>query len=152
MIKRNIDTFFRDLTAIGSSYIYGIVAVAFLILGETRIFLKLLIGAFFIHLIAAIIRIFYFKPRPKEIPHKHIIERIVDSSGFPSIHCSKVFFLMLSVAFYFSNIILTSLSMLLALFISYSRIYLKKHDYVDVIAGIALGIAIFWIFQKYIIF
>ncbi len=101
--------------------------------------MKLLFGAAASYLIAGIIRIVYFKDRPNKESHSNFIERI-DASSFPSIHAFRVSYILIVFSHAFQNLTATILIFTSAFLVCVSRIYLRKHDYVDVLGGIVLGI------------
>ena len=94
--------------------------------------------------IVILIRIFYFKNRPKKETHTNFWER-VDASSFPSLHTARIVFLALLFSTYFDNLHLTILCTITAALVSYSRIYLQKHDWIDVFAGVVVGAATYFV-------
>ena len=107
----------------------------------------LIFGLSLIYLITLAIRTFYYKPRPSTIKYNNFLEKI-DASSFPSVHSARVTFIFLFFVFYITKNLLTILILIfLTLFTYYSRIYLKKHDYIDVFGGIVLGILTFLLTQ-----
>ncbi|MEK6905855.1 MAG: phosphatase PAP2 family protein [Nanoarchaeota archaeon] len=145
-IQKQLNDFFRDITAIG-----GLVASLLLILlfVSSQLLMPLVAGSLIIASIIILIRIFYFKDRPKKEMHTNFVERI-DASSFPSMHTARIFFLAILFSVYFANRYLTILCIIIAVLVSYSRIYLKKHDWIDVLGGVAVGVATYfliaWIF------
>ncbi len=141
LAKRIADGFFRDITSLGGIYVYLIIALVIFIVDNYPLFMKLLFGAFASYLIAGIIRIVYFKDRPNKESHSNFIERI-DASSFPSIHAFRVSYLLIVFGYAFGDMIAIILIFTAAFLVCVSRIYLRKHDYVDVLGGIVLGIVL----------
>jgi undecaprenyl-diphosphatase len=129
----------QEITFIGGIIFYLIICLLFLFIKEYSIFLFLILGLFLIYFITLLIRIFYFKPRPKKQEYQNFIQKI-DASSFPSVHAARTTFLSLFLLIYSFNIFITIIALILSVLVFYSRIYLKKHDIVDVFVGIILGI------------
>ena len=84
---------------------------------------------------------FYFKDRPRKQTFSNILERI-DASSFPSLHAARVTFLGGSLIYFFKNHLVTFLIMFFIGIVFYTRILLKKHDWIDIIAGLFVGLAV----------
>jgi undecaprenyl-diphosphatase len=131
---------FEELTFFGGIAFFMFLVVLFWLFEKTDILIKLILGLILIYAITFVIRLFYFKPRPKRIGYKNYLEKI-DASSFPSVHAARAIFLCFSIILAFNlNWILNSFVILLAILVIYSRIYLLKHDIVDAIGGILLGL------------
>ena len=142
--KKILDLIFRESTVFGGSVFYGLVLLVTLVLQEHLLFLKLLFGLIFTFLITILIRVFYFKNRPEKQKYGNFVERI-QASSFPSWHTARIVYLAIIISYLFSNNYLTILLIIIAGLVAYSRIYLKRHDYWDVLGGIVLGIIAFWL-------
>lgn len=142
-IKRQKDDFFRDITSFASLWWYLIITLIFLITKNYDTFARLLIGLLIIYFIVVIIRTFYFKHRPKKYSYDSYIEKL-DASSFPSLHSSRAVFMSMVLIKFFNNIALSALLAIFVLVIAYSRTYLKKHDLMDVLAGIVVGVAVYF--------
>ena len=146
-IQRQKNDFFRDLTSLGSLWFYLLIALAFLIQKDYRMLKQLTAGFILMYIIVILIRSFYFKNRPKRYSHHNFIEKI-DASSFPSLHGSRISFLCITLAEYFSNNLLSILLVILTALVAHSRLYLKKHDKSDVLTGILLGIAVYFVMNR----
>ena len=142
---------FRDLTTLGGFTFYCLILLDALIFQELTLLFHLLFGLIFTFIVIVIIRTFYFKSRPNKENYHNFIGRI-DASSFPSWHAARIVFLAFIFSYFFkSNAIdnfnnyLTLLFIIIALLVSYSRVYLKKHDWWDIIGGVILGIITFWL-------
>lgn len=111
--------------------------------------MDLLFGFFFTAAAVVAIRGFYFKDRPKKEEYAGFIERVA-ASAFPSLHAARAAFLAMLFSAYYGSNYLTGLFVIIAIAVSYSRIYLQKHDYADVFAGMILG-AITFIISWYLL-
>ena len=140
-IQKQIGVFFRDVTAMG-----GLAASILLILLfiSSPLLIPLIAGSILTAGIIVVIRIFYFKNRPEKETYNNFIERI-DASSFPSLHSARIVFLAILFSVHFANQYLAILCTVVAALVSYSRIYLKKHDWIDVAGGVVVGIATYFI-------
>lgn len=132
----------EEATLLGGFLFYAFISLLFLFNKKYFIFFMLLTGLIIMYAITLIIRLFYFKQRPERRIYKNLIEKI-DASSFPSIHVARITFIFIILIFLSINIFLVGISSILTLLAFYSRIYLKKHDIIDVIAGVMLGIFAF---------
>ena len=135
-MKQVIETMVRDVTSLG-----GVVFTLVLLLIEWKrnLFWQLLFGFVVLLGIVVVIRTFYFKDRPKKQKFSNFIERL-DASSFPSLHAARAMFVALAFGLEYG---LLGLWLIFAAAICYSRIYLRKHDWVDVTAGVVLGIGVY---------
>ena len=111
----------------------------------------LCISLFCSYSIGLIIKFFYYKPRPQVQAYTNAWEKI-DASSFPSIHTSNSMvcafrWVWASTSFMSRDSIV--LVLLLSLFwiwfyvcISYSRVVLKKHYWIDLLGGTIFGLCI----------
>ncbi len=129
---------FRDITTLGGFVFTGLICITLLVMEEYDLLFEVVLGLLFILLACIIIRLIYYKDRPLKQSHQNIIERI-DASSFPSMHTARVIFLAIIFWNVLANPLLQGFILILALAVAYSRIYLQKHDWVDVLAGAALG-------------
>lgn len=142
--QKYVNQFFRDLTSLGSMMFYTLVLGLSLVFQELDLFLKLLLGLILIMAVSVLARIIYFKNRPKKQDYKSLIEKL-EAASFPSIHTARIVFLGLELIFFFKKDLVTAFFILLMVLVAYSRVYLKKHDWVDLIGGAGLGIIVFWV-------
>ena len=134
----------RDITAFGSIFIYGLILLAVLSLQKFELFYRLFLGFVITYGIILFIRAIYFRIRPNKRTYRIFIEKL-DASSFPSIHAARVTFLAGYLSFHFNQLYLTIFLIFVALLTIYSRFYLKKHDWIDLIAGIVVGGITFYI-------
>ena len=145
-MQRQKDDVIRDISSFGSLFFYILAVLIFLILGNYRAFVELLAGLAIIYIVTAILRTVFFKERPRRYNYNSYIEKL-DAASFPSLHASRTAFIGAFFMAYFGNIILAAALVLMTLLIAYSRIYLKRHDFKDVAAGIILGILVYFAVQ-----
>ncbi len=142
--NKYLESGFRDITTFGSFVFYCLIMLFTLIFQEFTLLFKLLFGIIFTTLVIVLIRTFYFKNRPNQQEYDNFIDKI-DASSFPSWHTAKIVFLVLIFSNFFQNNYpyFTLFLFLAALLVAYSRIYLKKHDWKDVVGGTVLGMLTF---------
>jgi len=138
-INKVLGMIFKDLTQFGSLIFFGTVVILTFLLGEISLAIKLLFGVIFTALITILIRLFYFKDRPKKQKYGNLLEKL-DASSFPSLHTARIAFLGLTLILFFRNDLITAFLVIMTLAVAYSRIYLKKHDYYDLLGGFILGV------------
>lgn len=134
----------REITMLGGFFFCGLVVVAFFALGFTKEALQLLVGFAIITALVVIIRMVYFRERPKRVDHTNFIERI-DASSFPSLHTARIVFVAFFVGMTWPLLLWKVFLVFIVLLVAYSRIYLRKHDWIDVVVGAALGGVVFFI-------
>ena len=143
-IKRQKDDFFRDFSALGGVWIYLLAVVVFLIRKEYQLVKRLFVGLILLYIIVILIRSFYFKHRPNKLGYSSFIGKI-DASSFPSQHSSRITFMSAVLAVYYNTTTFCIALAFIAILVIYSRVYLKKHDVIDVIAGIGIGLAVYFL-------
>lgn len=141
--RKHLGIIFRDLTALGSFAFYGLLLVLVLAFKEGQLLIMLFAGLLLIMALAVGIRLAYFKNRPRKEKYSTLLERI-DASSFPSIHTARIFFVAFILSHFFADRLLTIFFLCLAGLVSYSRIYLKKHYWLDLLGGLFLAMLVFW--------
>ncbi|MBU0894630.1 MAG: phosphatase PAP2 family protein [Nanoarchaeota archaeon] len=140
-----IKKFFEEITFLGGVLFYSIFLLYFLLEQKYIYFGILLTSLILVYFVTFLIRIFYFKTRPEKVKYNNFLEKI-DASAFPSIHAARVFILFLFFISFINNFYFFFLFLLFVLFLTiYSRIYLRKHDIVDVFGGLILGTISFFV-------
>lgn len=123
---------------------YILLVLVILALQEFKLALILTSAFFFTLIVTVLIRILYFKNRPKKQSFRNFIEKM-EASSFPSWHSTRAIFLALIFGTVIGSRIAMLILIIIALLVAYSRIYLKKHDWMDILAGIVLGIFTYWL-------
>lgn len=142
-VKYYFNELMENVSAFGSIFIHILLmAVAFAL--KDVVLYPLLKGFVLIYLIGVPIKLLVFKNRPKKMKYKEIWEKF-EASSFPSIHAARVVFLALVLCSRFNNNALSAVLFAVAALVMYSRIYLKKHYWGDVIGGLLIGIVIYYL-------
>lgn len=142
--RKHLDSIFRDFTTFGGAPFFGLVMLFALLFWQVDLFWRLLFGFVFTALVTIIIRKFYFKERPHHEEHHNTLEKL-DASSFPSLHTARTAFLALTFGFLFPGLLPGLVLAVLAVFTAFSRIYLRKHDWWDLLGGLVLGIVTYGI-------
>lgn len=143
-IDKYISILFRDLTTFGGAIFYVLIVLIAFAFDQVILAVHLILGFVISLAIVVPIRLLYFKNRPQKQTYSNFLERI-DAASFPSWHTARAVFMALTVIFYFNNTFLTVISSILALLVCYSRIYLQKHDWMDVLGGVMLAGVTYWL-------
>jgi membrane-associated phospholipid phosphatase len=135
---RNLmEIFFKQITELGSLTI-TLIAIFMAYFLDRTLAINMFIGVVIVTLVSFIIKAIFFKTRPKKQPTNTLVQRL-DASSFPSIHSARITILTFWLAIYSVDIILKIFLICIGVIVAYSRIYLKKHYFVDVIGGIILA-------------
>jgi membrane-associated phospholipid phosphatase len=131
----------EQLTHLGGLVFYCILLGFFALSGRRGILLALLLSLIACMGFAVLIRLLYFKPRPKRIKHSNLLERL-NASSFPSIHSMRALSLAFWLSLHFSSLVIAGYLVGLALLVMVSRLVLKKHDILDVFWGMVFSFGI----------
>lgn len=147
--KTKYAEYIRDFTAIGNPFLLLLVTLASLSHHPKFIslFTILVIGFVANEVVCSSIKFFWHKPRPNGQTFENGFEKI-EAGSFPSIHASRISFVYLFLGYvhYISgNMLLLPTFLIVILIVGYSRIFLKKHFLLDVMAGYLFGGAMFFL-------
>lgn len=135
-----VDMFFKQVTELGSLTIITAIII-FTWFYSTDLALKLFIAVASVTIISFAIKTIFPKDRPRKQKFTTLVEKI-DASSFPSVHSARITVLTFWLALISTNILLQIFIIAIGVLVAYSRIYLKKHYYIDVFGGIILGVII----------
>ncbi|QQG40032.1 MAG: phosphatase PAP2 family protein [Candidatus Aenigmatarchaeota archaeon] len=148
--NKYVEMMMRDITTFGGGFFTFFLAVLLFIVGKGTVAERLVLGFPLIYPITALIRLVYYKKRPKPETHTNFIEWI-DSSSFPSIHAANSFYMAFVLHSAFASNPASLFLFFLAAFVGYTRIYFKKHYPVDVAGGAVLGLALSYLTVNYVV-
>jgi len=132
--------FFKQITELGSLTII-LIAIFFSYFFDNALAIRLFAGVATVTIISFIIKAIFFRARPNKQPVNTLVERL-DASSFPSIHSARITVLAFWLIMYVNDIILKIFLGCIGVLVAYSRIYLKKHYLIDVIAGFMLAMIV----------
>ncbi len=142
-IQTALDVAFRDITTFGGAIFYLTFVLVLFLVDQKNLSFTLLAGFISTLVITVIIRLLYFRERPRKQEFHNILERL-DASSFPSLHAGRAVFLAGVGISYSPSLLFTLLCIVAGALIIYSRIHLKKHDWIDVLGGIVVGMGIYF--------
>ncbi len=131
----------QDLKALGGLPLAMMILATAIAAKQSALFWQLLFGLLLPFAVTILIRMFYFKPRPKKDKYRNFIEKL-DASSFPSLHSMRAAAYATILMNFFHNVWLTALLLAAAIGVGAMRVVLKRHDVKDVIAGLVIGAAI----------
>lgn len=135
----------RDFSSFGSPFI--LILFSLILIGINFKLLGIIVGLIFVETFGSLIKFFYYKKRPNEEKYNNFLEKI-DSSSFPSLHSARSSFVFLSLFLFYDSptkIILLFIPLIVGL----TRVLLKKHYVLDVIAGYFLGVSTFLVLKLF---
>lgn len=129
-----------ELGAFGSLVWMGILILASIIDGVWLLGLRVFVGTIVCFALTTIVRLLYFKARPKKMKYQSLLGKI-DASSFPSAHAMRASMVAVLIETTLgSNWMPVALVFaFIALGVGISRIVTRKHDWVDVSVGLVLG-------------
>lgn len=139
MASRLIKEFIEDFSAFGALPFYLFLIFFFLIINETKLAYWIIIGVIFSFIFIALIKLFYFKERPKKKEYSNILEKI-EASSFPSLHSWRIIMLFVLISFYYKSVYMGIFLGIVAAIVLFSRNYLKKHYWIDIVFGAIFGL------------
>ena len=128
------------ISALGTGTFMVILILIALLWGRSALFWQLLIGIILVYAISSPIKWFFHRQRPDRQSHHNWMERY-DSSTFPSVHANRSALMFVVLSVFFGMLSMAILFLAISLVVSYSRVYLERHYWRDVIVGYFIGIA-----------
>lgn len=141
-----LNSVMKDITSLGGIMFYAVLLVFSYFL-DIRVFYKLLAGAFLIYIINVPLKLIFYKDRPNKMGYRALWEKF-EASSFPSVHSARAVFLALVFWDTSMPLALKVFVVLIAALVMVSRVWLKKHFWSDVAAGIISGLVIFYIAEN----
>lgn len=131
----------RDISSLGGIPVFLAVIVFAYFYFAPLVAYKMFAGLVVLQLIAAAIKLLFFKHRPDGQGYRNAIEKI-DAASFPSVHTLRATVLWSLVGIAANNPAIYVTSAVAIIAVAWSRIYLWKHYLRDVVAGLVLGVLI----------
>jgi len=136
--KYILDQTFTAITTFGSPVFY-ILVILILLKINVNFAIIVFLSLIFIEIFCGLIKFFFHKERPNPQERTNFFDRI-DANSFPSIHSARISFLAIVLSLYYRDAFFTAIGIILMFAVGYSRVYLKRHDYIDVMCGFLIGI------------
>lgn len=137
MGKLALRNIFWAISLLGTPFFYIPTTVYFL-----KINPKLGISLVFIlavnEIVCGSVKFIYPKERPILMPRNNLYQKYLAGS-FPSVHTSRITAFSTAVFSFYTGKMYVLTALLAITFVGYSRIYLKKHYFIDVLAGFLIG-------------
>ncbi len=137
-MKRLVDITVRDISALGAIPASLALAVLFLLLGETRLCVLLLTGYAIIYAIILPIRAIHHKDRPRRVGYADYLEKLA-AGTFPSVHAFRATFIAVLLSMHYATMWMIIVFAIYAVLVIGTRVYLKRHFWMDVLVGAILG-------------
>lgn len=130
--------FFREMSAFGNFIVLSSLLLVFF--GLNYDFLRVYFYFLLLELISCLIKLVFYKERPKMENHSNILEKI-SASSFPSSHSARSIFVFLVIFLQLTGYV-KLLLLLVPFAVGLSRVLTRKHYVSDVVAGYVLGLTI----------
>jgi len=138
-LKKKLNSWFRDFTSLANPLILLFVPLAVLKPSYNYCILLALLAVN--EIVCSLIKVVFPKKRPDGQAYTNLLEKI-DAGSFPSLHTSRITITYLSLFFLNDVLILKILYCLVIAAVAYSRVQLKRHFWMDLIGGFAIGLII----------
>lgn len=157
LAKNKYAEYIRDFTSIGNPFL--LLLVSFLVLGVLekeqfqQYFIVLIVGFLLNEFICSSVKYLWHKPRPNGQKYKNALEKI-DAGSFPSIHASRMAFVYSSLSYIQyqqGHYIYLPVFFLIILTVGYSRVFLKKHFWFDVLFGYLFWAVAFFLAKSFLL-
>ncbi len=139
-VELQIREFWRDVTSLGSAA-FIILTNGIMFTQDRRVGLQIVTGLILVESVGNLIKLFWHKQRPDAQSHVTRMEKI-DASGFPSLHSARASMTAWILCSYWNSLLWYPFLFSLVLLVAASRILLRKHDWLDVVCGGMLGVAV----------
>ncbi|MBI4145137.1 phosphatase PAP2 family protein [Candidatus Woesearchaeota archaeon] len=137
----SLDDVIKDLSALGGLPFYAAAMLTLLLSQQYGPFWQLVIGIVIAYAVIAGVRSVFIRDRPKPVSYRTWWQKI-DAGTAVSMHAMRGTILAIVLMDVFRNIWLSTFLVALALVVSGTRFWLKKHYIADVAWGIGIGIVI----------
>ncbi len=138
-----LNSVMKDVTALGGVTFYVVLMVSSYFY-STGVFWMLVAGLFLMYIINVPLKLLFFRHRPSRMEYNAVWEKF-EASSFPSVHSARIVFLALVFWTTSADVLLKAFVILVAALVMVSRVWLKKHFWSDVAAGIVSGLVVFYI-------
>ena|SRR3989339_849312 len=131
---------FWTISLFGTPFFYVPIA-AYLLKVSPKPAISLIFIIVSTEIICGAIKFVYPKERPIPMPRNTLFQKYLAGS-FPSVHTARIAAFSIAIVSFYTNKLLVLAALLVIIGVGYSRIYLKKHYLIDVLAGFLIGAVI----------
>ena len=135
--KDKLRMLFQAVSIFGTPFFY-IPMTAYFLKTNPNLAIKLVLAIASTEIICGAVKYIYPKARPIPMPSKTLIQKYFAGS-FPSVHTARITAFSVTVILSSRDKLLILIGLLAIACVGYSRIYLKKHYFIDVAAGFGIG-------------
>lgn len=139
--NKRLDSFMKIITFLGDYGLIWLTVILYLLLNNYNMQAKAIISSLIITIFSneLVLKNCFKRARPAHLNnYENIIINIPKSFSFPSGHTATAFSVV-PIAFFNCNMTIGLISLVSALLIASSRVYLKVHYVTDVLVGAILG-------------
>ena len=138
-----IDAVMKTVSVLGNIISLGFIFIFLLFIKQFIFALEFAAVIAVVMIICYLIKILFKTKRPdyREKKDLTIFEKI-DLSSFPSVHAARMTSLPVIVYLFFNDALLAIFLLILLIFVIFSRLYLKRHYFRDIIGGILIGVVV----------
>ena len=137
MANNMLRNLFWAISLFGTPFFY-IPATAYLLKINPKLAISLILILVSNEIVCGTIKFVYPKERPIPMQRNTFFQKYLAGS-FPSVHTARITAFFIAVISFYTNKIFILISLLIITGVGYSRIYLKKHYFIDVLAGFLIG-------------
>ncbi|HII17404.1 TPA: phosphatase PAP2 family protein [Candidatus Woesearchaeota archaeon] len=139
LIRYCIDKLFSSITLFGTPFVYGLFLLYML---RINLSFALTFALLFIigEMVCTLVKLAYRKDRPIPRKRRMALHEIYDAGSFPSIHTERITLLVIALnVLHAGDAVFFACSLAVWGLVTYSRMYLKEHFFIDVIGGAVIG-------------
>lgn len=130
---------FWHLSVFGTELFMVVLAIFAFLLNQYRLSLQLAAGFVLVFAVGIPLKLIFYKERPEKRTHRTMVQKI-DAASFPSLHSNRASMLVIILSAFFRNNYVGLFLFAISLIVAYSRIFLQRHYWSDVIFGYIFGI------------
>lgn len=140
MDKSALRNLFLAISLLGTPFFYA-PATAYLLKINIKLAITMIFTLVSTEIICGAIKFAYPKERPIPMPRNNFYQ-IYRAGSFPSVHTARITAFLIPITQLYTNKVFILAALLVISLVGYSRIYLKKHYFIDVLAGFLTGAVI----------
>lgn len=137
MNKSALRNLFWAISLLGTPFFY-IPATTYFLKVNPNLAIRLIFILASNEVVCGSIKFIYPKERPVHMPRNNLYRKYLAGS-FPSVHTARIAALSTAVVSFYTGKIYFLTAILAVACVGYSRVYLKKHYFIDVLAGFLIG-------------